>query len=53
MRGMVNLLRTFSNLLPTAVDTLKDARSEVWQSAVAGFGESYVESMPRGVKTQL
>ncbi|CAE7884810.1 TY2B-C [Symbiodinium microadriaticum] len=28
-QGMVNLLRTFSNLLPTAVDTLKDARSEV------------------------
>ncbi|CAE7210619.1 unnamed protein product [Symbiodinium natans] len=28
-QGMVNLLRTFSNLLPTAVSTLKDARSEV------------------------
>ncbi|CAJ1415318.1 unnamed protein product, partial [Effrenium voratum] len=27
--NIVNLLRTFSNLLPTAVNTLKDARAEV------------------------
>lgn len=30
-RGMVNLLRTFANLLPQAVHTLKDARNEAPQ----------------------